>query len=157
MTPLVIALLCLIVWMNITTYYALVPEDAFHQWKKVMKIQFFIILLFTIFFAEQCLSQEYFPVDPKVADFFSPNGDGHNDFFIIENVKEFPINKLLVFNRWGEVLFTSEPYNNEWDGTVNIEHPLMGTALPEGMYFYRFEFLVGDFMATFSGKIILKR
>lgn len=43
-TPLVIALLCLIVWMNVTTYYALVPEDAFHQWKKVMKIQFFIFI-----------------------------------------------------------------------------------------------------------------
>ncbi|MCS5709122.1 putative O-glycosylation ligase, exosortase A system-associated [Candidatus Berkiella cookevillensis] len=52
MTPLVVALLCLIVWMNVTTYYALVPEDAFHQWKKVMKIQIFI------FIALSCMQEQ---------------------------------------------------------------------------------------------------
>lgn len=95
--------------------------------------------------------------DPRIADFFSPNGDGHNDTFVIENIKDFPINKLFVFNRWGESVFTSEPYHNEWDGTNSLEHPLMGKVLPEGMYFYRFEYIKGDFRTTVGGKVLLKR
>lgn len=96
-------------------------------------------------------------VDPICADYFSPNGDGHNDFFIIKNLEEFPINKLFIFNRWGETLYESEPYKNDWDGKMNIKHPLFGETLPEGMYFYRFEYYVGDFLTHISGKIILKR
>ena len=91
------------------------------------------------------------------ADFFSPNGDGHNDTFMILNIEEYPINKLFVFNRWGEVVYTSEPYKNDWDGTMNINHAIFGDKLPEGMYFYRFEYLIGDFLTQANGKIILKR
>ena len=98
-----------------------------------------------------------FSVDPIIADFFSPNGDGHNDFFIIKNIQEFPINKLFIFNRWGESVYTSEPYNNDWDGTLGKENPLFGDTVPEGLYFYRFEFYSGDFPDQASGKIILKR
>ncbi|MES2589183.1 MAG: gliding motility-associated C-terminal domain-containing protein [Bacteroidota bacterium] len=91
------------------------------------------------------------------ASFFSPNGDGHNDTFFIENLKEYPINKLFVFNRWGEVIYQAEPYKNDWDGTMNTPGQLFGNKVPEGMYFYRFEFIIGDFLTQNSGKIILKR
>lgn len=43
-TSLVIVLILFNIWMNVTTFYALVPEDAVAQWQKVMKIQFFIFI-----------------------------------------------------------------------------------------------------------------
>lgn len=91
------------------------------------------------------------------ADFFSPNGDGHNDTFVILNIEEYPINKLFVFSRYGESLYTSEPYNNDWDGTLNSKNAFFGDVLPEGIYYYRFEYIIGDFPVKKTGKIILKR
>lgn len=52
LTRLVFTLILLNIWMNVTTFYALVPEDAVAQWLKVMKIQFFI------FIALSCMQQK---------------------------------------------------------------------------------------------------
>jgi gliding motility-associated-like protein len=103
------------------------------------------------------LAAKYFKEELIFADFFSPNGDGHNDTFVIKNIEEHPINKIHIFNRWGEIVYQSEPYRNDWDGTMNIQNQWFGNVLPEGMYFYRFEFIVGDFITQRNGKIILKR
>jgi gliding motility-associated-like protein len=47
---------------------------------------------------------------------FTPNGDGINDFFmpIIRNLQTFTID---VFDRWGEIIFSSSDMNTMWDGT----------------------------------------
>lgn len=47
---------------------------------------------------------------------FSPNGDGLNDVFRVskENIVHV---KMIIFNRWGEVMFKGEGSNPEWDGT----------------------------------------
>lgn len=47
---------------------------------------------------------------------FTPNGDGQNDKFRIyeKNLRNF---KILIFNRWGEIIYTSTDPNFEWDGT----------------------------------------
>jgi len=39
-----------------------------------------------------------------------------------------------VFNRWRDVLLSSQPYNNNWKGTNNV-----GDELPEGTYYYVLE------------------
>ncbi|MFN7013796.1 MAG: gliding motility-associated C-terminal domain-containing protein, partial [Bacteroidia bacterium] len=41
---------------------------------------------------------------------FTPNGDGVNDVWIIDNIQFFPNNVVEVYNRWGELLFRSEGY-----------------------------------------------
>ncbi|TNE75522.1 MAG: gliding motility-associated C-terminal domain-containing protein, partial [Bacteroidetes bacterium] len=38
--------------------------------------------------------------------------------------------KVQISNRWGQVVFETTNYNNEWDGTSN------GQQLPDGTYFY---------------------
>lgn len=58
------------------------------------------------------------------------NGDGANDFFEIKNLK--PNSTLIIQNRWGEVVFTTEDYANNWKGTDQS-----GTELAEGVYFYQ--------------------
>ncbi len=61
---------------------------------------------------------------------FSPNGDGVNDYFTIENIAQFPNNEISIFNRWGTKVFSQRGYKNAWDGTWNNK------ILPDGTYFY---------------------
>jgi gliding motility-associated-like protein len=88
------------------------------------------------------------------ADFFSPNGDGFNDFFTILNVEDYPGNNIKIVNRWGEVVFKAGPYNNDWNGKNNVSGPLFGNECQDGVYF--FEFYDGQ-GTTATGKITLKR
>jgi len=65
----------------------------------------------------------------------TPNGDGSNDFFIVPQIERepdaFPDSELIIFNRWGDVLFQISPYDNNWDGRNN-----KGESLVEGTYYY---------------------
>ncbi len=66
--------------------------------------------------------------DCQVPNTFTPDGDGINDVFKMpctQNKMEF-----VVFNSWGEELYSSEDYQNNWDGSYN------GSPLPPGTYFY---------------------
>lgn len=65
-----------------------------------------------------------------IPDGFSPNGDGVNDVFFIQNIDLFPDNELIIFNRWGQELYRIQGYQNDWDGNFN------GRKLPDGDYFY---------------------
>lgn len=67
---------------------------------------------------------------------FSPNGDGKNDRWTIENITrpEFADNKVEIFNRWGQTIWSGSGYNNDdraWDGTTKG-----GNELPDGTYFF---------------------
>lgn len=63
---------------------------------------------------------------------FSPNGDNKNDRFVIRGIENFPDNEVVIFNRWGNEVFTRKGYRNEegWDGTWNEKY------VPDGTYFY---------------------
>jgi gliding motility-associated-like protein len=61
---------------------------------------------------------------------FSPNDDGKNDVWNIENVASFPDIVVKIFNIWGKEVFDSKGYGTPWDGTYN------GNDLPSGTYYY---------------------
>ncbi|GJM30829.1 MAG: hypothetical protein DHS20C17_34640 [Cyclobacteriaceae bacterium] len=61
---------------------------------------------------------------------FTPNNDGVNDFFAIKDIEQFSDHKLTIFNRWGDTVYESLDYQNDWDGTYN------GELLPAGTYLY---------------------
>ncbi|MBI1835872.1 MAG: HYR domain-containing protein, partial [Flavobacteriia bacterium] len=66
----------------------------------------------------------------------SPNGDGINDKLVINGIHDYPNNVLKIFNRWGNLVYESSNYQNDWDGK-NIEtFTIGGTDLPVGTYFY---------------------
>ncbi|UFH52341.1 gliding motility-associated C-terminal domain-containing protein [Spirosoma sp. KNUC1025] len=66
-----------------------------------------------------------------VPDAFSPNGDGQNDVWDLPGIEAFPDAIVTVFNRWGEIIYSSDKgYPHPFDGTLN------GTSLPGGMYAY---------------------
>lgn len=70
--------------------------------------------------------------DLFIPDLITPNGDGVNDELIIVGIEQFPDNELIIFNRWGNEVYTASPYQNDWEGAYN------GGKLPAGTYFYIF-------------------
>ncbi|MCX8212046.1 MAG: gliding motility-associated C-terminal domain-containing protein, partial [Lewinella sp.] len=73
----------------------------------------------------------------------TPNGDGLNEQFIFtklqRNSGDFPDNEIIIFNRWGDIIFEAKPYNNDWTGNNNG-----GTPVPEGTYYYILRLNVGE-------------
>ncbi|MGP8217606.1 MAG: gliding motility-associated C-terminal domain-containing protein, partial [Bacteroidia bacterium] len=61
---------------------------------------------------------------------FSPNGDGLNDYFVIHGIEAYPDNNIVVFNRWGDEVYSKNNYINTWSGNSNS-----GEALPDGTYY----------------------
>jgi gliding motility-associated-like protein len=68
-----------------------------------------------------------------IVNVITPNADGYNDYFVIKNIQYFQPVKLSIFNRWGDELFSSSNYKNDWDGKYK------GKNLPEGSYYYYIE------------------
>ncbi len=69
-------------------------------------------------------------------DGFSPNGDGINDFWYIENIDAFENNIVTVFSRWGVKVYEQKGYSNNdsnrrWDGSGKN-----GKPLGSGTYYY---------------------
>ena len=86
---------------------------------------------------------------------FSPNGDGVNDYFVISDINRYPDAVLKIFNRWGDLVYTKEHYDNSWNGFSNTDMVRLGDTLPNGTYFYVFE--PGNGEDGKSGYVILRR
>lgn len=86
----------------------------------------------------------------------SPNGDGMNDFFNIENIQFVePTNSVSIYNRWGDKVYEQENYNSDdpdkrFEGKQNN-----GTELSSGIYFYKVESPSGR--PELSGYLTLKK
>ena len=89
--------------------------------------------------------------DCELPTIFTPNNDGINDQLIIPCIGSglFNNNKLIVFNEWGDEVYSAEPYDNSWDGTYE------GQSLPVGTYFVIFE--IGNGQAPIRGFLTLQR
>jgi gliding motility-associated-like protein len=61
---------------------------------------------------------------------FSPNFDGNNDYLIIKGLEEYPDNEIIIYNRWGQVVFSQKSYRNDWIGVNDNGDPLV-----DGTYF----------------------
>jgi len=67
-----------------------------------------------------------------IPDAFSPNGDGINDKFVISHTTATKID-LEVYNRWGQLVYKSNDYQNDWDGTGM--GTFLGQQLITGTYY----------------------
>ncbi|MEW6468764.1 MAG: gliding motility-associated C-terminal domain-containing protein [Bacteroidota bacterium] len=61
---------------------------------------------------------------------YSPNQDGYNDYFIVKGLDRYPANSLVVYNRWGNIVYFMNNYDNQWKGQNS-----RGEELPDGTYF----------------------
>ncbi|MES2837318.1 MAG: gliding motility-associated C-terminal domain-containing protein [Bacteroidota bacterium] len=85
----------------------------------------------------EILADSPVPCEIKIYSGFSPNGDGANENWAIDNILLYPDNSVKIFTRWGEKIWDATNYDNStvvWDGKSNL-----GTNLPEGTYFYMVE------------------
>lgn len=85
---------------------------------------------------ETATSFEHMPFIPNV---ITPNEDGFNDYFVIQKIEPYPENYLNIFNRYGQIVYSIQSYQNNWSGQ----------DLPSGTYFY--EFKTAKFNRYFKG------
>lgn len=80
---------------------------------------------------------------------FSPNGDGYNDEWFIENIQLYPKSVVQIYNRWGQLLYEKKGIDGYWDGTYN------GDPVPTGVYIYMI--ILNNDEETRTGTITLIR
>ncbi|SEG12916.1 gliding motility-associated C-terminal domain-containing protein [Halpernia humi] len=83
-----------------------------------------------------------------IPNVITPNNDSFNDVFKIKNIEYFPNAKIIIFDRFGKLIFQSSDIKNfTWDGRF------LGRILPSGTFYYILD-LGNDYKKT--GWILLK-
>lgn len=72
--------------------------------------------------------------DLSIPNIFTPNGDGKNDDYHIEDLCDAPGFKFRIYNRWGRSVYESDDVNFRWDGTDE-----KGNPVSDGTYYYVLE------------------
>lgn len=62
----------------------------------------------------------------SIPNVFTPNGDGYNELFTIKDLEYYMSNELMIFNRYGKRVYSTNNYQGNWDGD----------NLKDGVYFY---------------------
>ncbi|MCH2044074.1 MAG: gliding motility-associated C-terminal domain-containing protein [Saprospiraceae bacterium] len=88
----------------------------------------------------------------SISEGISPNGDGLNDFFVVNSLVDYPNHEIFIFNRWGTRVFQATNYQNDWQGTFNTSNRL----LPDGTYFYLIQ-LNDENNQVYTGPLIIRR
>ena len=72
-------------------------------------------------------------LEATIPNVFSPNGDGLNDEFIVENLYGCKTYEIEIYNRWGQLVYHSKGNEIHWDGNTSS-----GAHYVEGIYYYVF-------------------
>ncbi len=91
---------------------------------------------------------------------FSPNGDGINDHWQIENIEYYPQNTVTIYNRWGDMVFTINDYDNQsnvFRGDANQKTKMGAGALPSGTYFFNIQIDGETILRKTQGFLVIKR
>ncbi len=91
---------------------------------------------------------------------FSPDNDGINDFWVIEGIESYPENTVVIFNRWGDMVFQIDGYDNNsnvFRGEANQLTGLGAGQLPEGTYFFQLILPEDHNLKQTKGYLVLKR
>lgn len=113
------------------------------------------MLTFTALSPGGCYIQDsvyVFVIDLTIPGGFSPNGDGKNDIFYIRELDGIAAG-LIVWNRWGDIVYQSDFYTNDWNGTCQTDFCFGNQDLPDGTYYYAIEI----YEASIKGFLTLRR
>jgi len=80
----------------------------------------------------------------------TPDGNGINDTWYIQNIETYPDARIVVYDRWGNKVFETKNYTNNWNGT-NAKNDI----LPDGTYYYIIRF--PDDSKVYNGAINILR
>jgi gliding motility-associated-like protein len=79
---------------------------------------------------------------------FTPNADMVNDYWKIEALDSYTQAQIRIFNRYGQIVFTSQGYEEPWDGNFN------GKPLPVGVYYYSIDLKTNNLLRKGSVSIL---
>lgn len=85
------------------------------------------------------VDEEVVLTDDLIFNGVSPNGDGFNDYFYIEDIEEMPNNMVQIYNRWSIKVFETREYDssgNVFNGFAETGMTFGGARLPGGTYYY---------------------
>ncbi|MCQ2234301.1 MAG: T9SS type B sorting domain-containing protein [Paludibacteraceae bacterium] len=104
--------------------------------------------------AKGCQSDTTFTTstyDIKVPSIITPDGDGDNDYFAVENLDKYPDAVVRIYDRWGKkiVEYDGGAGYEGWDGTYN------GKPMPSTDYWY--DIWVEELRKSFTGHFTLLR
>ena len=82
--------------------------------------------------------------DVVIYNLVTPNNDGSSDYFIIDNIWNYPNNKVEIYNRWGVRVYSTTAYDPNGDGSSNVFNGYSNgrntigknNKLPSGTYYY---------------------
>ena len=66
----------------------------------------------------------------EISNVCTPNGDGSNDTWKVSDLNQINGCTVQIFNRWGQLVYETNDYQNDWGGTKE------GEPLPDGVYYY---------------------
>lgn len=91
---------------------------------------------------------------PTVYNGVSVNGDGLNDTFHIDGLRDVFVNfELSVYNRWGRLVWTGNNNTPDWDGYV--KDGVGSTQAPDGTYFYILQLNDAGYPSPLNGYLYL--
>ena len=94
----------------------------------------------------------------KSYNYISPNGDGYNDTFIIEGLRNIFLDfELLIYNRWGTLVWTGNNDTNDWDGIATKGVLAGNKILPDGTYYYILNLRDANYQNPLTGFIYLSK
>jgi gliding motility-associated-like protein len=86
-------------------------------------------------------------VEVIIPSAFTPDNDGINDSWELENIELYPEVEVRIFTRRGSLVYESQSYSEPWDGVLNNE------VLPSGVYYYVIK--LNDFGDVYTGTVTL--
>lgn len=84
-----------------------------------------------------------------IPNVLTPNNDGKNDTWYIKDIDMFPNRSVKIVNRWGDIVFEAETYQNDFQGEFT------GGKLPAGTYYYVLD--LGEDLGIFKGPVTIIR
>lgn len=122
-------------------------EDAQNETNEIVNISSFVAEttpkeIFVRVENENCFTTTSFVLTTKncppiVYNYVSANNDGYNETFFIEGLRNVFLNfELLIFNRWGRLVWTGDNNAPDWDGFATKGILLNDASSPKSTFYY---------------------
>jgi len=95
-------------------------------------------------------------IDIKIPSAFSPDNDNLDDIFVIVGLEKYPGTIVDIYNQWGNLVYHSDDYKNDWDGNCQ-DCMLKKGGLPTGTYYYVIDVTSEGIKKNYKGFIYLER
>ncbi len=101
-----------------------------------------------------------FPEEDTTKYGFSPDGNGINDYWVIDGIQNYPDNEVIIYNRWGDKVFRIVGYDNlsrVFSGEANQKTTMGAGKLPSGTYFFEIKINGNHNLKKTKGFVVIKR